>query len=435
MNRRTFLGSIQYPAAALAARAAVSRGSWPGLLNAAAELAGHPGTPAETARDESFWFPIQQAYPVDRSLVNLNNGGVAPSPAVVLEAMKRHLDTTNQAPAYTLWQLQEPQRETCRKGLASLLGCDPEEVAITRNASESLEILQYGIDLKRGDEVLCCDQDYPRMITTFKQRERRDGIVLKTFPIPAPCTDNAKVVTAYEEHMTEKTRLVLVSHVIFMTGAIQPVREVVAAARRRGIPAIVDGAHAFAHVPFKVSDLNCDNYSSSLHKWLSAPIGTGLLHVRRDRIKDVWPLMAAAKEQEADIRKFEEIGTHPAANTLAIAEALAFHAGIGAERKFARLVYLRDRWAARLAAHARVSIHTNLKPGFAGAFATVGIEGIKAPDLAAHLFTKHRIFVVGISHPQFEGLRVSPNVYTTVDEVDRFADAVEAAMANGLDKA
>jgi isopenicillin-N epimerase len=435
MNRRAFLGSIQIPAAALAARAVAHRGSWPALLATVADLAPHQGSPAEIARDESFWFPIQQAYPVDRSLVNLNNGGVAPSPSVVLEAMKRHLDVTNQAPAYTLWQLQEPQRETCRKGLAELLGCDPEEVAITRNASESLENLQYGIELKRGDEVICCDQDYPRMITTFQQRVRREGIVFRSFPIPAPCEDNAKVVAAYEEHMTDRTRLVLVSHVIFMTGAIQPVREIVAAARRRGIAAIVDGAHAFAHLPFRCGDLGCDNYSSSLHKWLAAPIGTGLLYLKRDRIKDVWPLMAASPEQDGNIRKFEEIGTHPAANTLAVAEALAFHAGIGAERKFARLVYLRDRWASRLAAHDRVKIHTNLKPGFAGAFATVGIHGIKAADLAAHLFTKHRIFTVGITHAQFEGLRVSPNVYTTLSEVDRFTDAVEAVLTDGLEKA
>jgi len=435
MNRRTFLGTIQIPAAALAARAAVPRGSWAALAAVAAERAAHAGTPDDVARDERFWFSIQQAYPVDRSLVNLNNGGVAPSPSVVVESLKRHLDVTNQAPAYTLWQLQEPQRETVRKGLAALYGCDPEEIAITRNASESLEILQYGASLTRGDEVLCCDQDYPRMITTFKQRERREGIVLKTFPIPAPCDDPAKVVAAYEEQMTAKTRLVLVSHVVFLTGAIQPVRAVVAAARRRGIPAIVDGAHAFAHVPFRGADLDCDNYSASLHKWLSAPIGTGLLHVRRAKIKDVWPLMAAAVEMDADIRKFEEIGTHPAANTLAVAEALAFHAGIGAERKFARLVYLRDRWAKRLAEHDRVTLHTSMKPGLAGAFATVGIEGIPPADLAAHLFAKHRIFTVGITHPQFSGLRISPNVYTTLDEVDRFADAVEAVLANGLPKA
>ncbi len=435
MNRRTFLGAIQFPAAALAVRAAAPRGSWSNLLGAIADVSGHRGAPDEVARDESFWFPIQQAYPVDRSLVNLNNGGVAPSPAVVLEAMKRYLDVSNQAPAYTLWQLQEPQRETCRKGLAALFGCDAEEIAITRNASESLENLQYGIDLKRGDEVLCCDQDYPRMITTFKQRERREGIVLRTFPIPAPCDDHAKIVAAYEEHMTERTRLVLVSHVIFMTGAIQPVREVVAAASRRRIPTLVDGAHAFGHVPFRGADLGCDNYSSSLHKWLSAPIGTGLLYVKRERIKDVWPLMAATAEQDTNIRKFEEIGTHPAANTLAIADALAFHAGIGPERKFARLVHLRDRWADRLRAHDRVKLHTNLAPGYAGAFATVGFEGIKSADLASYLFEKHRIFTVGITHPQFEGLRVSPNVYTTIEEVDRFADAVEAVLANGLGKA
>jgi selenocysteine lyase/cysteine desulfurase len=435
MNRRTFLGAIQFPATAWAVRAVAPTGSWPALLAAVAELPASHGAPEETARDESFWFGIQRAYPVDRSLVNLNNGGVAPSPGVVLDAMKRYLDATNQAPAYTLWQLQEPQRETCRKGLAGLLGCDAEEVAITRNASESLENLQCGIELKRGDEVVCCDQDYPRMITTFQQRERRDGIVLKQFSIPTPCVDPAKVVALYEQHMTPRTRLILVSHVIFMTGAIQPVREIVAAARRRGIPALVDGAHALAHVPFRRADLDCDNYSASLHKWLSAPIGTGLLYVKRDRIKDLWPLMAAGPEMDANIRKFEEIGTHPAANTLAVTDALGFHEGIGAERKFARLCYLRDRWALRLAANDRVVMYTNIKPGFAGAFATVGIDGVNSGDLASHLWKKYRIFTVAIVHPQFEGLRISPNVYTTLDEIDRFADAMEAVIANGLPKA
>jgi selenocysteine lyase/cysteine desulfurase len=434
MHRRNFLGSLPIPAAALAASALAPRASWPALLEAVAAMPKASGRDDTLARDESFWFPIQQAYPVDRSLVNLNNGGVAPAPAVVLEAMKRQLDTTNQAPAYTLWQLQEPQRETCRAGLAALLGCDREEVAITRNASESLEILQYGFDLKRGDEVVCCDQDYPRMITTFKQRERRDGIVLKQFPIDAPCTDPAKVVASYEAHMTPRTKLVLVSHVIFMTGAIQPVKDIVAAARRHGIPAIVDGAHAFAHVPFKRADLDCDNYSASLHKWLSAPIGTGMLYLKKERIRDVWPLMAAGPEMDGNIRKFEEIGTHPAANTLAIADALSFLAGIGLERKYARLCYLRDRWASRLATHERVVMHTNLEPGFAGAFATVGVKGVDTTALASHLWLKHRIFTVGIVHPQFEGLRVSPNVYTTVDEIDRFADAMESVIRDGLPK-
>jgi selenocysteine lyase/cysteine desulfurase len=273
------------------------------------------------------------------------------------------------------------------------------------------------------------------MITIFQQRERRDGIVLKQVAIPAPCEDPSKVVAAYEGAISERTKLVLVSHVIFMTGAIQPVREVVAAARRRGVPAIVDGAHAFAHVPFRRADLECDNYSSSLHKWLSAPIGTGLLYVKRERIKDVWPLMAAAPAQDADIRKFEEIGTHPAAPVLAISEALAVHNGIGAERKFARLCYLRDRWARRLSDSDRVVLHTSLEPGFAGAFATVEVKGVDAAALCTHLWSRHRIFTAAIAHRQFQGLRVSPNVYTTLEEIDRFADAMEAVIAGGLPEA
>jgi len=435
MDRRTFLGSIQVPAAAMAAVALAKHSSWGALLGATAEAARHPGSPEDLAGDEDFWTPIQRAYPVDRSLINLNNGVVAPAPAVVLDAMKRNLDLSNLAPAYTMWQVQEPQRETARAGLARLLGCDPEEVAITRNASESLENLQYGLDLKRGDEVVCCDQDYPRMITTFKQRERREGIVLKTFPVPAPSPDPKAVVDAYAAAISPRTRLVLVSQVVFLTGAIHPVREVVSLARERGIPTIVDGAHAFGHVPTRIADLGCDNYSSSLHKWLSAPIGTGLLFLRRDTIKGTWPLMAAPPEMDANIRKFEEIGTHPAAPVLAIADAVAFLEAIGAERKFARLVALRDRWAKRLAASDRVRFATSLLPGRAGAFATVAIDGVKSGDLAAHLWAQHRIFVVGITHTQFEGIRVSPNVYTTPNEIDRFADAMEAVIKDGLPKA
>jgi isopenicillin-N epimerase len=435
MERRGFLSAIRAPAVAWAGSALAPRGSWAALLGAAGEATRTAGTPAELAADEDFWAPIQRAYPVDRSMINLNNGGVAPSPAAVIESMKRSLDLSNLAPSYTMWQIQEPQRETVRASLARMLGCDAEEVAITRNASESLENLQYAFDLGKGDEVVCCDQDYPRMITTFKQRERREGIVLKQVKVPAPSPDPRPIVEAYEAALGPRTKLVLVSHVVFMTGAIHPVREVVAAARRRGIPTIVDGAHAFGQVPARIDELGCDNYSSSLHKWLSAPIGTGLLYVKKDAIKGLWPLMAAPPEMEGNIRKFEEIGTHPAAGVLAIADAIAFHQAIGGERKLARLVALRDRWAKRLSRNDRVRLWTSLAPGRAGAFATVGIDGIKPADLAAHLWSKHRIFVVAITHPQFEGLRVSPNVYTTPAEIDRFAEAVEAVLKDGLPKA
>jgi selenocysteine lyase/cysteine desulfurase len=428
LNRRELIESVAAPAAALAAVGFdLSR-----AREVAAELAAHPGTAAETAADERFWFQVQQAFTADRSLINLNNGGVSPSPAVVQEAMKRYLDYSNLAPVRTMWQDLEPQKENVRTALADLFGCDREEIAITRNTSEGLQACQFGFDLRRGDEVLTTTQDYPRMITTFKQRERRDGIVMRQFRIPTPCEDDGRIVALFEENVTERTRLILVSHVVFLTGQVLPVKRVVELGRRHGIPVLVDGAHAFAHVVFSNADLGCDYYATSLHKWLAAPHGTGMLYVRRDRIPGVWPLMAAPEEMSADIRKFEEIGTHPAANVLAISEALAFHLGIGPQRKEARLRYLRDRWAARIARLERVRLHTSLEPAFSCALATVQIDGVDSGKLAEHLWNRHRIIVAAIKHVEFEGVRVAPSVYTMPQEVDRFADVMEEIARKGL---
>lgn len=433
-TRRDFLGAIRYPVAAAAA-AALARPSLAGALAAPAAPLPRTGTPEEIAADESYWFYAQEAFTIDRSIVNLNNGGVCPSPAIVQAAMKRHLDHANEAPAYVLWQILEPQKETVRARLAKLFGCDPEEIALTRNASEGLQICQSGFDLRKGDEVLTTNQDYPRMLTTWRQRERREGVVLKTFPIPVPCEDPARIVSLFEEHVTPRTRLILMCHVINLTGQILPVREVVAMGRRRGIPVLVDGAHAFAHLVYRQQDLDCDYYATSLHKWLFAPHGTGMLYVRRERIRDLWPLQASPPELDGDIRKFEEIGTHPAANTLAASEAITFHLGLGPERKEARLRYLRDYWAKRLAAHDRVRLHTSLKPAFSGGIGNFQVEGVDSVALSDHLWKKHRIFTVAIKHSDFEGIRVTPSVYTTLDELDRFGDAVEAAIKNGLPKA
>jgi selenocysteine lyase/cysteine desulfurase len=428
VSRRSFLGHFVAPAAAFGAGAiAMPRRSAGGVL---AELAATPGASDEIARDERYWFAVQQAFTIDRGIVNFNNGGVCPSPAVVQQAMARNLALSNEAPAYTMWRVLEPQKEAVRERMARFFGCGPDEVAFTRNASESLQICQLGLDLEPGDEVLTTTHDYPRMITTFRQRERRDGIVLRQFPLPIPAEDPGEVVRRFEQNVTERTRLLLVSHMVNITGQILPVRQVVAMARARGIPAIVDGAHSFGHFPFRAADLDCDYFASSLHKWLFAPFGTGLLHVRRERIAGLWPLMAAEEKQDADIRKFEEIGTHPCPNHLAIADALTFHEGIGPERKAARLVYLRDRWARRLLEHDRVRLHTSLRPGLACGIATVQLEGVPSAKLAEHLWERHRIFTVAIEHAEFEGIRVSPSVYSTLEEVDRFAEAMEAVLSS-----
>jgi isopenicillin-N epimerase len=432
LDRRAVLGALLGQAMVVPRLPALSVS---GMKRALAAIAEHPGTPAEIARDEGFWFEVQQAWSLDRSVVNLNNGGVSPSPTAVVNAVKRHIDFSNQATAYTMWEVLEPQREGVRQRLARLFGCDAEEIALTRNASEGLEICQYGFDLKPGDEVLTSNQDYPRMITTWQQRERRDGIVLKQFSLPVPAENADEVVARFEREVTARTKLILVCHVINLTGQILPVQAVVAMARRHGIPVVVDGAHSFAHFPFTLADLDCDYYATSLHKWLFAPHGTGMLYVRRDKIKALWPLMAAPTAMDTDIRKFEEIGTHPAAPYLGIADALTFHEGIGAERKAARLRVLRDRWAVRLAAHPKVRVLTSLKPGQACGVASVDVTGFEPHPLAAHLWKRHRILVTPIVHPEFRCLRVTPSLYSTLEEIDRFSEAIEDVVAHGLPSA
>jgi isopenicillin-N epimerase len=426
-TRRAFLQRAALPAlATVTLRPA-------GLDRLTDAFAGAQGTaPAALARDEAFWREIQAAFTVDRSLVNLNNGGVSPSPAYVQEAVAVHQAYSNKAPVYTMWQVLEPQREGVRQRLARMFGTDAEEIALTRNASEGLQILQNGLALGRGDEVLTTTHDYPRMINTYRQRERRDGIVLRQFDLPVPAEDDAEVVRLFEAHLTARTKLVHVSHVVNLTGQILPVKPVVEAMRRRGIRVVVDGAHSFAHFPFTQADLGCDYYATSLHKWLFAPHGTGMLYVRRDRIPDVWPLTAADPRQDGDIRKFEEIGTHPAAPYLGIAEAITFHDGIGGARKAERLRYLKAYWAERVQGLPGVRLYTSMDPRFSCGIGTVGIEGQEPGKMAAHLFARHRIIATPIVAPNVNGLRITPSVYTTLEELDRFTDAFARIAREGL---
>jgi selenocysteine lyase/cysteine desulfurase len=386
---------------------------------------------AEIAADEDYWREIQQAFTLDRTMINLNNGGVSPSPRVVHEAYKRYLDISNQAPSYYMWQVVEPNIEAVRRQLAGEFGCDPEELAITRNASEALQAAQLGIDLKPGDEVVTTNQDYPRMLDTWEQRVRRDGIVLRKISFPVPPPNQRDLADRLIGALSPRTKVLHFCHITNLTGQIFPVRDICRAARERGIRTIVDGAHAFAHFPFRAAELECDVYGTSLHKWLLAPVGTGFLYVRRPLVKTIWPLTPAQEKLGDDIRKFEEIGTHPAANHNAIAEALAFHQGIGVERKAARLRYLRDRWAKRLAASPKIRIHTNLQPAHSCAIGTVQVAGTPTPKVVERLWARWRIIATPIVHAEYEGVRVTPNVYTTLDEIDTFASAMEEIAAKG----
>ena len=440
-SRRTFLSSV-------AAMAVLPRVPGPAFssgagsaLRRAGEIAGVRSA-TSLADDEDYWSEVNRAFDLDRTLVNLNNGGVSPTPTHVLDAMIRDLRFSNELPVEHMWRVLEPRIESVRRELAREFGCDAEELAIVRNASEANETMILGLDLKRGDEVVVTTQNYPRMLTAWDQRARRDGIVVKqiTFTVPPPSDDY--VVERFRAAITPRTKAIEVTHITNLTGQIMPVRKIVDMARPLGIEVLVDGAHAFAHFPFTRDALGCDYYGTSLHKWLLAPVGTGFLYVRREKIPKLWPLMAAPTAMTADVRKYEEIGTHPAANHNAIAAALAFHRAIGPERKAARLRWLRDRWATRLLAESdRVKVLTPLGPVSsagqapqhkAGAIGFFAVDGIDPNKLGGWLHDKHRIITTPIVFPEFSGIRITPNVYTTPAEVDVFAECVLSAIRQGM---
>ena len=432
MLRRRFLSS----AGGAGGAALVSTLFNPETIRRVEAAAGQVGglSPEEVARDESYWSEIQHAFSVSRSIINLNNGGVCPSPRMVTEAFVRYIWEQEEAPVYTMWQILQPRKENVRQRLAGLFGCDPEEVALVRNTSEAMEILLLGMELQSGDEVLTTTQDYGRMLTTLRQRSRREGIEIRYLQIPVPAETDEEVVEGFRNAITDRTRMILMSHQINLTGQILPVKAISDMARERGIEVMVDGAHSFAQFDFRQADIGCDYFGTSLHKWLLAPKGTGMLYVKKERIPSIWPLMPAPERMDADIRKFEEIGTHPAANFVAIGEAITFHDTIGAKRKEARLRYLKDTWADRLSALPNTELHTSRNPRMSCAIGNINLTTVEPPRLRDYFWEKHHIIVTPIMHEEFQGLRITPNLYTTMSELDYFCEVYEHVARNGLPK-
>ena len=388
----------------------------------------------DVGHNETYWREIQQAFSVSRTMINLNNGYCCPSPRVVTEAVVDYVWQQEEAPSHTLRRVLPPFRESVRQGLARVFGCDPEEVALVRNASEALEILLFGIDLKSGDEVITTTQDYDRMLTTLDQRSRREGIDVTLFTIPTPAESDEALIEGFKNAITPRTKMILMSHQINITGQILPVKEICALAREHDIEVMVDGAHSFAQFEFKQEDLGCDYFGTSLHKWLLAPKGTGMLYVKRDKLKKLWPLMAAPKRMDDNIRKFEEIGTHSEAPYLATGEAVTFHNTIGAAPKEARLRYLKDYWAKKLMAIPKVRLHTPMNPKMSCAIANVELQGTEPSAMETYFWDKHKIILAAINHDEFRGLRVTPNIYTTLGELDYFCEVFEHIAKTGLPK-
>ncbi len=308
-NRRSFLQKAGLLTAS-ALTANLLQSAWGRNLDAALKDVAAVA-PSDLATDEDFWYYVQQAYTIAPNFINLNNGGVSPAPKVVADAMKEHYDLSNQGPSYYMWRIVDQGREPLRKNLAQLAGCDKEEIALHRNASEALETIIFGLELKAGDEVVLTKQDYPNMIAAWKQREKREGIKLVWVNLDLPSEDENYLVKQYTDAFSPKTKVVQITHMINWIGQKLPVRRIADAAKKKNIDVLVDGAHTFAQFEFQVPDLNCDYFGTSLHKWLGAPIGTGMLYVRKEKIKNVWPLFGAGEKEDEDIRKFEHLGTRP----------------------------------------------------------------------------------------------------------------------------
>ena len=372
----------------------------------------------ELVRDEHYWYQIKQAYTVSPSVMNLNNGGVCPQPKVVQEALERYNKVANEAPSYYMWQILDQGREPLRTQLANLAGCSPDELAINRNASEALETVIFGLRLKAGDEVVLTKQDYPNMINAWKQREKRDGIVLKWISFDFPIENAEAITRKFAEAFSPKTKVVQITHVINWTGQILPVRDIASEARKRGIEVLVDAAHSFAHINYKISDLDCDYWGTSLHKWLCAPFGSGLLYVKKDKIRNLYPLFGANDPESEDIRKFENLGTRSFPIEQAIGQALHFHNMIGSDLKERRLHYLKNYWAERVSQLPGVTVKTSLLPAFACALAIVAVDGMTPADVSSYLFREFKIHTVAIEWENISGVRITPNVYTTTDDLD-----------------
>ncbi|MEL6592948.1 MAG: aminotransferase class V-fold PLP-dependent enzyme [Bacteroidota bacterium] len=381
-------------------------------------------SPEEAARDESYWAKIRLAYAASPNLINLNNGGVSPHPRAVQEKLGLYNELSNEVPGFYMWRTLGRLRPQIKRKLADLGGCQADEIAIMRNATEALETVILGLDLKEGDEILTTDQDYPSILNTLELRVRRSGLKLKKISLPTPIEDNDEIVKRFAEAIGPRTKAMLFCHIINMTGQVLPARELCALARERGIYSIVDGAHSFAHLEFKISDLGADFYATSLHKWLSAPFGTGMLQVRKERIAELWPLYGYPEEEHNQISKFEHQGTRSFPSEMAISEAIDFHNMIGTARKRARLRYLREYWESRCRKLPTFKVLSPTRKPYACGISAFQLGDWQPAELSRVLVSSYQIYVTAFDHPAVKAVRITPHVYTSLGELDFLVNAI-----------
>ncbi|MEN9382717.1 MAG: hypothetical protein RI940_1600 [Bacteroidota bacterium] len=396
-----------------------------GMSSFAQSFANKKNVPANTlASDDAFWNEIRNQYILKPDYINLENGYYNFLPQPLLNKFIEHIKEVNLQGSYYMRTVQFENKKKITSRLAGVAGCSPDELIITRNTTESLDMVIGGLDWKAGDEAIMAYQDYGAMLDMFEQVQNRYGIKRIMLSVPNHPKNDEEIVTLYQSAITEKTKVILVSHMINISGQILPIRKICDMAHAKGVQVIVDGAHAFAHFQFKIEDLNCDYYAAALHKWLSTPLGAGMLYVRKDNIKKVWPLLADGEKDLNKINRLNHTGTHPVHTDLTINDSIDYFEMIGAERKEARLRYLQNYWTSKVRSNPKIVVNTPAEASRNCAIANVGIDGIEPADLAKRLLNEHQVFTVAIDYANIRGCRICPNLYTTTAELDHFVKAL-----------
>ncbi len=416
MDKRSFLKSLTF----LGLGISPSVNAMDNLLQRVSHLPAK-----EIAKDDDFWSGIRGGYKLKPDYINLENGYYCFVPQETLENFISHVREVNYQGSYYMRTVQWDNKNAMAAKLAKLAGCAPEELIITRNATESLDLVISGMHWQAGDEAVMAEQDYGAMLNQFKLVEKRYGVVNKIISVPNHPTSDQEIVDLYANAITSKTKLLMVCHMINITGHILPIRKICDMAHAKGVQVLVDGAHAFAHFNYSIQDLNCDYYGTSLHKWLSVPLGAGFLYVKKGKVENVWPLLSEGEKEKNDISLLNHIGTHPVHTDLAISNAIDYHLKIGADRKEERLRYLQRYWSDQVRGKGNIIINTPENPKLSCGIANVGIKGMKPHDLAETLMEKYKIYTVAIDGANVHGCRISPNVYTTTKELDVFVIALK----------
>jgi len=416
MDKRTFLKNAGL--VGLAAPLAFAH-----LRSAVAAVEGRDAW--EVASDEDFWRRVRGDYTIKPDYINLENGYYCFMPQETLEHQIQHMRRINYEGSYYMRTARQKNKRIVAAKLAQIVDCSPDEIAITRNTTESLDLVIGGLDWKAGDEAVMAEQDYEAMLNHFRLVAKRFGVVNRLVSVPNHPKDDDEIVDLYASAITDKTRLLMVCHMINITGQVLPIRKICDMAHARGVDVMVDGAHAYSHIDFRMADLDCDYYGTSLHKWLSAPLGSGMLYVKKNKIADVWPLLAAGNLDAGDIRRLNHIGTDPVHVDLGIVNAIEYQEAIGLKRKEARLKYLQQYWTKQLRDHPGVTVNTPADINRHGGIGNVHIDGWDPRELADTLMSNYRIFTVAIDRPGVVGLRITPNLYTTPEELDALVSAIK----------